>query len=275
MSTGIKSDLAVNLKDMKPRPVQKSKPVRQHPSGQYRFLRGSAAFSSGVAAERGFEITHVKLLRSVEWKWGLARVGQYLQAHCLQLDALCGAEFRCPSPHTLTRFSEFNDQYVSLLADYGLMLNGQNPLARTNVVPAIDPPTETQLHAFSYVQASATNAATFVISGAAELPHRELDTKHIVRLAETSPAAMTEKAACTAGIIRHRLNRLQLNDSDVTEVSVYTTHPIGPIIEPILAAELPSIAESGVLWQYCRPPVIDLEFEMSAQGIRNAIVVEF
>jgi hypothetical protein len=54
-------------------------------------------------------------------------------------------------------------------------------------------------------------------------------------------------------------------------VHVYTVHDI----HPLMASELVrrGAGESGVSWQYCRPPVVDLEFEMDMRGVSRELVL--
>lgn len=250
------------------------KPVTIHPSGRYRFLRGAPAFSSGVAASPGYQISHASLSMPIAWKDGLIAACNYLESAGLGSDALCAVELRCAGPHSMNSFSSFNDEYFSLLNSWSMLVNGQNPVARTNVAPVIAPPSETMLHAFSYVEPSEKSKASFVISGGAELPYHQIDRSYIVRLGETSADAIVEKAACTAKIMRHRLNRLELGDGDITQVNVYTKHSIGHVFDSVFAKQLP-IDRTGITWFYSQPPIVELEFEMSMRGVQRELTVNF
>lgn len=249
------------------------KPVTQHPKGHYRFLRGAAAFSSGVAANPGYEIIHAVLVEPRPWKDGLQAAKTHLQSAGLDANDLCAVELRCGTPHSLDSFSTFNNEYAALIESWDLMVEGQNPIARTNVSPVINPPRETMLHGFSFVQAARTAPPTFVLSGGAELPHRELDPKHVVRLGETSDEAIAEKAACATGIMQIRLSRLQLQQHEITHVNIYTQHAVGQLFDTVFAKELPCVSRTGIHWLYSRPPIVELDFEMSLRGTQQEIVV--
>jgi hypothetical protein len=44
---------------------------------------------------------------------------------------------------------------------------------------------------------------------------------------------------------------------------------------PFFAEEIArrGAARHGLTWQYCRPPVVDLEFEMDCRGISRELVI--
>ena len=97
------------------------------------------------------------------------------------LQALCGMELRSPKPFSFTGFDEFNVGYFDVLKKSDMLLDGMNPAARTNVVPAVNPPPEPSLYAFSYTVRSNTKRKTLVIAGAGELPEGSLDPHDVVR----------------------------------------------------------------------------------------------
>lgn len=241
--------------------------------GGYRFLPGIEPYSSGVIAEPGREIVHVTLAAERGWSDGLHAVRRYLEQRGLDQHALCGVELRCPEPHSLGGFSEFNREYRSLLDQWDIPVDGQNPIARTNVAPVENPPGETVIHGFSFVEPSDATSPSFVIAGGGELPHRTLDRDHIVRVGETSESAMLEKAECVAGIMRHRLDRLGADDDSLTCIDVYTEHPLRQILTDVLNPQLPAARRLGVHWFVSRPPVREIEFEMDMRGVRRELVI--
>ena len=83
--------------------------------------------------------------------------------------ALCGIELRSPRPFTFQGFADFNGGYVDILKSWDILLDGLNPVARTNVAPEVDPPGEPLLYGFSYTVPSGQTAITFVVAGAGEL----------------------------------------------------------------------------------------------------------
>ena len=154
--------------------------LKSNKSGGYRFLPGIAPYSSGVVAMPGFEIVHASLQTRLPWHDGLNAARRYLESKKLTCHNLCGVELRCPQPYELGGFIDFNDQYRRLLNDWNMMVEGLNPVARTNVAPVVDPPREPMLFAFSYARPSEISRPTFVVAGGGELPDGELAERRIV-----------------------------------------------------------------------------------------------
>jgi len=170
-------------------------------------------------------------------------------------------------------FIDFNDQYRLLLNDWNMMVDGLNPVARTNVSPVVGPPREPVLFAFSYARPAELSRPTFVVAGGGELPDGELAERRIVRVGETSPEAMIEKAECVAKIMNSRLKALGGSNELLTVLDVYTAHPLRPLLESVLEQQLPAIAHLGVHWFHSRPPIVDIEFEMDMRGVVREDVV--
>ena len=247
--------------------------LKSNVSGGYQFIPAIAPYSAGVVAMPGFEIVHATLQTPLPWLAGLNAARRYLEDRKLTCRNLCAVELRCPQPYPLQGFVEFNDLYRKLLLDWDMMVDGVNPVARTNVSPVVDPPREASLFAFSYALPSNISRSTFVVAGGGELPDGELSERRIVRVGETSPEALLEKAECVAGIMNSRLEALGGNSDLLTVLDVYTEHPLRPLLEGVLLPRLPAIARRGVRWFFTRPPVIDIEFEMDMRGVVREEVV--
>jgi hypothetical protein len=110
--------------------------------GNYSFLKGIAPYSAGVAAEAGFEIVHVRLSRYAPLGAGFDAVEAHLRKAGRPLQAVCGMELRSPKPFSFAGFNEFNAGYVDALKKWDLLVDGMNPVARTNVAPAVNPPAD-------------------------------------------------------------------------------------------------------------------------------------
>ena len=243
-----------------------------NPHAAYRFLPGSDPYSSGVIANPGYEITHCRMLRDLPWQVGMERIRKYLETNGLTHHAICGVELRCPEPHSLNGFGRFNTEYYGLLEDWDMLVDGQNPIARTNVAPVVSPPNETVLHGFSHLALSARKGS-FIVAGGGELPHRDLERRYIVRVGETTLDAMRQKVQCVVRIMQTRMQRLGVNPINVSRVAVYCAREWGPLIESEIIARLPSAARIGVTWFHARPPVEEIEFEMDIHGVyRDEIV---
>jgi hypothetical protein len=114
-------------------------PLIPHPQGQYLFLPGIAPYSCGAVSAPGFEIAHVTLHRPTPYRQGFDLIENHLEREGRPKAALCGVELRSPRPFTFQGFAEFNAEYASMLKDWGLFVDGINPVARTNVAPGVKP----------------------------------------------------------------------------------------------------------------------------------------
>jgi hypothetical protein len=163
-------------------------------AGGYSFLKGISPYSAGVKASHGFDIAHVRLERALPLERGFDAIEQYLQSLRRPHQALCAVELRSPGPSTFKGFQDFNERYVAILKRWGILLDGVNPVARTNVAPALEPPAEPVLYGFSITVPAENAPPAFIIAGAGELPEGSLDPHDVVRRGETSADALREKA---------------------------------------------------------------------------------
>ncbi len=245
-------------------------------AGGYHFLRGMDAFSEGVVALPGYEIVRVTLHNPRPYQQGLDIIERHLTAQGRPLAALCATELRSPRPFSFAGFAAFNQEYQQALSRWDLLVEGQNPIARTNVAPAVRPPTEALLYAFSYTRPThETDApATFVVAGAGELRSRELAPENIVRFEETSPDALREKAAQVMYIMSQRLNGLRVAWTNAMAAFIYTVHPLQPFLVTEILDIIDQACVHGVHWYYSRPPVEGIEFEMDIRALRHEIRLE-
>ena len=166
-------------------------------------------------------------------------------------------------------FIEFNRGYCAVLEQWGVFVDGQNPIARTNVCPLALEASEPVIHGFSFVRPNSTlqRRRTFIVAGAGELKEGTLVTDGILRRGEISPEAVAEKARYVCNVMAERLRGLEAEWEDVTAVNSYTVHPLEPLMESLLLQSMPAVRRHGVHWHYTRPPVIDIEFEMDLHGV--------
>lgn len=248
----------------------------QNPRGGYSFLRGLAPYSGGAIASAGFEIEHARLHPALPLKAGFERIRSHLKELGRPLQALCGIELRSPKPFTFEGFARFNAGYIDILKSGEILLDGMNPVARTNVAPEFGAPAEPALYGFSYTVPRQSAAkrwpASFVLAGAGELPEGSLDPEQVVRRGETSPEAIEEKARFVLGIFDERLRALGAAWRDATAVNVYTVYDIHPLLGRFLL-ERTAAAPHGLTWHYARPPIVTIEFEMDVRASRREIVI--
>ena len=244
-----------------------------NPLGNYRFVSGIAPYSCGVTAAPGYEIIHVTLRRPVRYRTGFDQIARHLAEAERPKQALCGIELRLPAPLSFDGFVTFNAEYRLLLADWGLLLDSRNPVARTNVAPILHPPTEPSLYGFSYtVPASGSATPTFIVAGAGDLHDQAaMDPSAIVRPGETSAAALREKAGVVMVEMQTRLSGLGVTWTDATTINLYTVYPIKPFLTDTILSRIGETVVHGVHWHLSHPPIAGLAFEMDVRGVRNEI----
>lgn len=240
--------------------------VRAFEPGGYRFVEGVFQYSAAVAALPGCRIVRVQLRLALPLAQGFQLAEQIIDASARPLTAFCACELRSPAPFTESGFADFNKVYVGTLARWKIYDGKTNPVARSNVCPAIDPPAEPSLHAFSYTEVAPGAAPSFVIAGSGEAPegcgtYRD----HIVRLGDISPAGLREKARFVLAEMERRMAALGFRWSAVTATQVYTVHDLHPFLADDIVRR--GAARAGLTWHYCRPPVVDLEYEMDCRGL--------
>src|SRR6516162_9296320 len=90
--------------------------TRDFAAGNYRFIPAVFQYSSGAAADLGFEIERVRFDRLVPLAEGFAQIARYIQAASRPLTAFCACELRSPAAFTDEGFRAFNQHYVKTLA---------------------------------------------------------------------------------------------------------------------------------------------------------------
>jgi len=247
--------------------------LAENKRGNYAFLQAIAPYSAGVIAEAGFEIVHVRLSRYLPLPIGFDAVAAHLQKAGRPLQAMCGMELRSPKPFTFAGFHEFNTGYVDVLKEWDLLVDGVNPVARTNVAPAVNPPADPSLYGFSYTVRSNTKRRTFVVAGAGELPEGSLDPHDVVRAGESSPAAIQQKMRFVIALMAGRLRGLGVSWSDVTVTEIYSVQDIHPFLETELLPCQKEGGAHGLTWHYSRPPIESIKYEMDLRVCATELVI--
>lgn len=252
----------------------KTMTTRDFEPGGYRYIPGVFQYSGGVAALAGFELVHARFDRPLPLADGFMRIAAHLTAEGRPLTAFAQCELRSPAPFTEAGFKAFNEVYCGTLDEWGVVRNGVNPVARSNVCPEIAPPAMPSFYAFSYTMpASGSVPPTAVVAGSGEAeegkgPYRE----HTVRLGDVSPEGIAEKARWVLGEMERRLGLLGHGWAGVTATQVYTVHDFFPVLASEIVRR--GAARHGLTWHYCRPPVVDLEYEMDCRVVRREIVLD-
>jgi hypothetical protein len=246
--------------------------IRDFPAGNYRFIPAVFQYSSGAAADSGFEVERVRFDRLLPLAEGFAQAAKYIQAAGRPLTSFCACELRSPGAFTEDGFRKFNEHYVKTLAEWKIFDGTTNPVARSNVCPEIDPPSEPSFYAFSFTRPGPGTVPSFVIAGGAELRGGSgTYPERIVRYRDLGPDAMKEKVRFTVGSMEERLGEFGYGWKDTTAVQAYTVHDFHPVIADELVRR--GAVRSGLTWHFARPPVVDLEFEMDCRRVARETVV--
>ena len=241
-------------------------------AGNYRFIPAVFQYSSGAAADAGYEIERVRFDRLLPLADGFAAASKYIKEAGRPLTSFCACELRSPAAFTEAGFRKFNEHYVRTLAEWGVYDGKTNPVARSNVCPEIDPPPEPSFYAFSFTRVAAQFRAAGdhegrrrVRGGAGSYPER------IVRYRDVGAEGMKEKVRFTTREMESRMEAFGFGWKDTTAVQAYTVHDFHPVIADELVRR--GALRSGLTWHFARPPVIDLEYEMDCRRVAREVLV--
>ena len=242
-------------------------------AGGYRYIPAVFQYSGGVAAERGFEITRIRFHRPVPLAEGFRLIEQAIRASGRPLTAFCACELRSPAPFTEDGFRAFNEIYAGTLQKWGVMTGDTNPVARSNVCPELHKPAEPSFRAFAFTVPASDVGASFCVAGSGECPEGKTNYRdHIVRRGDLSPDGLAEKVRWVLGEMERRLAALGAKWPLTTAVQVYTVHDFYPLMAHEIVTR--SAAHAGLTWHYCRPPVVDIDYEMDCRSVAIEHVVD-
>jgi hypothetical protein len=228
--------------------------------------------SSGVSADADFEIEHVRFDKLVPLADGFSLIANYIEAADRPLEALCACELRSPGAVDEAAFRAFNEHYVKTLADWGIFDGTNNSVARSNVCPEIDGPSEPSFYAFSFTRPRLGAGPSFVIAGSGESRDGSGSyEERLVRYRDLSPEGWKEKVSFTVGVMEARMAALGRGWSDTTATQIYTVHDIHPVMVDEMVRR--GAARSGLTWHFARPPVLDMEFEIDCRRVMREMVI--
>ena len=243
-----------------------------HPNESFRFLPALSAYSAGFAASDGYEITALRLLDCPTLSTGLERIDQEINRLGLPASALAGLQLRSPGVFSFEEFGKFNDEYRHLLIDRGLIIDGINPISRTNVIPIHQKPAAPSIAvAFIVHPSQGQGGSDYVIAGATEV-NGELGPENIIARGDLSQKGLSLKVEFVLDIMLERLHALDVADERPTTVNVYTVHEIFGLTEKI-EFKLRTISRNGYTVWLTRPPASELEFEMDCASYSKWAVI--
>jgi hypothetical protein len=242
--------------------------------GGYRYMPGVFQYSGGVAAAPGFRLERVRFTRPVPLAEGFARAEAIMAASGRPTTAFAACELHSPAPFTEAGFTAFNQLYCGTLARWGIYRDGINPVARSNTCPEIGAPAEPGFHAFCFTRpAEAGDGPSFVVAGSGEAPEGKGNYRdHIVARGDVSPDGLRRKALFVLGEMERRLAALGAAWDVVGATQVYTVHDLHPFLADELARR--GAIRNGLTWQFNRPPVVELDFEMDCRRVPVERLVE-
>ena len=139
-------------------------------------------------------------------------------------------------------------------------------MARSNVCPELHKPAAPSFHAFTFTMPDTAAAPSFVVAGSGESAEGKGSYRdNTVALGDTSPAGLRRKAQWVLAEMERRMAALGFTWAATTGVQAYTVHDLHPFLADELVAR--GAARHGLTWQFCRPPVVDLEYEMDCRGV--------
>lgn len=245
-----------------------SLPLIEQPDGGFRFLPGTQVFAGGAVAREGHEVVHAVLKPWLPLEEGYALVERHLRRLDRPMRALCGMELRLQRQLSMEEFRAFNQPYVQRLIEWGLLVDGRNPVSRTNVAPGVEPPEVPSLHGFSYTVPSATRTTTFVMAGITEI-----SAGGPIAAGDTSAAGMREKMTFVIRAVMKRLGELGLTFRDATQVEVYLAEVAETVLSQVLIPAIEEPARRGLRWHFGRPPITGVEVELEARGVLQEVLL--
>ena len=222
-------------------------------AGSYHFVAAPGRpFSSGVAADQGFDLVHAVFFRPQQLSTGLESARRHVESAGRPVTALAAFELRIPEPLSREGFDAFNEPYVERMAALGLRSGADWVTARTNVaVPVREP----SLYAFTYTVPGGRSFPAFRLSGATETRRDGSAGDRLRSIVEALAVPM---------------NELGVTWEASTAINVYCATDV-PMDE--VAAALGTAAVHGITWFPALPPLREYEFEIDARGVGTEIVI--
>jgi len=233
--------------------------------GGYRYIPAVFQYSSGVAAEAGFEIERARLLRPLPLADGFAFAERHLSGLGRPSTAFAACELRSAAPFTEQGFHDFNREYVKTLARWASTKTRRIRWRAPTSVLRTASRGAGALRVLVYGSGFRLTSRRFHRRrrrrGARR--HGELSRAHGA-LRRNFPDAMREKVRHVVEEMEQRLAALGFSWQDAVSTQAYTVQDIGALVGPEIAAR--GAAPGGLSWHFARPPVEGLEFEMDVRG---------
>jgi hypothetical protein len=247
--------------------------------GAFEFLEGGFPYSAGVIATPGNRLVRARFAQGQGMSAGFETIARHLSSQGRPLTSLCAIELRSPRQFSFAGFHDFNVGYVKVLTDWGLVKDGLNPVARSNVCPVFQPPSAPEFHAFTYSVPDTDTVPDvnylarrdYVVAGSGEWPEGQPFPEAIVSRNDLSPGGFAEKVRFVVQTMQSRCAGLKGDWSRLTATQVYTAHDFHALLESHLGEV--GLTRNGLSWHFCRPPILGLEFEMDVRSVLSELVL--
>ncbi len=240
--------------------------------GDYKFIVSPGGpFSSGVAALPGFALHRVRFLRPIPMADGFAFIKKHLEREGRPVTALAACELRSPAAMTVEQFQAFNGEYLKTLHQWSCKAGDINPLARSNLAPITEVPSEAMFFAFTYTVHEKDASGDFLISGKPEI-RDGVTTDRIVGGRDVSLKGLETKARFVMNAMHERVAALGCDWAAVTGAQIYTVHDVRPLLDTVFAES--NVSQIGLAWYPAWPPVIGMEFEVDVRSVRTELVID-
>lgn len=250
-----------------------SKSVIEFKPGGYSYIPSVFQYSGGIVASPGHEVVRVRFRRLVKLQDTFLWIKKYLGDLGLTTESIAQFDLRSPAQMSDEQFRHFNEQYAAQLKEWGLVVDGITPVARTNVCPIFDTPLEPMVLAFSYVRPSSGAGGSFQLSGSADAKTGNAPVRErAIAWQDISPEGMQQKIEYVVNTMESRLKQLGVDWNDAASTEIYTRRDVCQHLRETLFNR--GIGSGGVLWTYADPPVAGLEFEMDVRGYASEVIVE-
>ena len=235
--------------------------VVESPEGGFACLPfASRAFSLGVIALPAHALRRIQLRVALPMEEGLRFAAEFIRGAGRPVEAFCACELRMPERLGIAEFAQFNKRYVAALRAGGFVTDPANPAARTNMAPAMDPPADAVLHAFTFAApASDMDGADYVISG---MP--EFDPPRVIAPGDVSREGMRTKAAFVVESLRKTVEVLGGEWGRATAMQVYTMRPVEDVADLLPATAMTHVPGVPPL---CGPEGVPFEFEADVRAV--------
>ena len=243
-----------------------------HPNKKFSYIPAISAYSSGVVPSPNYCLVGLRFNEPLNFLSALKYLDEYLPTVNLDPLNIVSFEFRSPQPFSFAGFDDFNTVYFNELGRRKLLIDQINPIARTNVSPALAHLAEPVLFGLHVLKEASQLNNDFVVAGSGEVKG-PLDPKNIIARGDLSQRGLEEKVNVVLEEMLNRLLLLKEKYVEPTEINVYTVHQIPNLID-IINDHLPGLAKCSVhLWK-CAPPILEVEFEMDLRALSNQLLIQ-